>query len=128
MVTAKLICVFVFAYADCWFSHEAAQITITAPILGAKMSRTMRKLFSILNYHHLKAKRKALFSNCIADHHLCFHCTDYTIPLVQNIQNFKPLPFNCDCIGCFMTDLVRNTEDHLLCCSSNKKVPHLFEM
>ena len=25
-VTAKLICVFVFAYADCWFSYEAAQI------------------------------------------------------------------------------------------------------
>ena len=22
----KLICAFVFAYADCWFSHEAAQI------------------------------------------------------------------------------------------------------
>ena len=25
--TAKLICVFVFAYADCWFSHGAAQMT-----------------------------------------------------------------------------------------------------
>ena len=25
-VTAKLICAFVFAYADCWFSHVAAQI------------------------------------------------------------------------------------------------------
>ena len=25
-VTAKLICVFVFAYADCWFSHKAAQL------------------------------------------------------------------------------------------------------
>ena len=25
-VTAKLICAFVVAYADCWFSHEAAQI------------------------------------------------------------------------------------------------------
>ena len=25
-VTAKLICVFVFAYAKCWFSHEAANI------------------------------------------------------------------------------------------------------
>ena len=25
-VTGKLICAFVFAYADCWFSHEAAQI------------------------------------------------------------------------------------------------------
>ena len=23
-VTAKLICAFVFAYADCWFSHAAA--------------------------------------------------------------------------------------------------------
>ena len=25
-VTAKLICVFVFAYADCLFTHEAAQL------------------------------------------------------------------------------------------------------
>ena len=25
-VTAKLICAFVFAYADCWFSHAVAQI------------------------------------------------------------------------------------------------------
>ena len=25
-VTAKLICIFVFAYADCWFSHEAAHL------------------------------------------------------------------------------------------------------
>ena len=29
-VTAKLICVFVFAYADCLFSHEAAQMSITS--------------------------------------------------------------------------------------------------
>ena len=27
-VTAKLICVFVFAYADCWFSHGAAHISM----------------------------------------------------------------------------------------------------
>ena len=26
LITAKLICVFVFAYADCWFSHEAAHM------------------------------------------------------------------------------------------------------
>ena len=25
-LTAKLICVFVFAYADCWFYHEAAHM------------------------------------------------------------------------------------------------------
>ena len=27
-VTTKLICTFVFAYADCWFSHVAAQIIL----------------------------------------------------------------------------------------------------
>ena len=27
-VTAKLICVFVFAYADCWFSHDGAYVTL----------------------------------------------------------------------------------------------------
>ena len=32
-VTAKLICVFVFAYADCWFSHEAAHIFLPVSIL-----------------------------------------------------------------------------------------------
>ena len=26
-VTAKLICVSVFAYADCWFSHDAAHLS-----------------------------------------------------------------------------------------------------
>ena len=26
VVSAKLICVFVFAYAKCWFSHDVAQI------------------------------------------------------------------------------------------------------
>ena len=25
-VTAKLICAFVFVYADCWFSHAAAHV------------------------------------------------------------------------------------------------------
>ena len=28
-VTAKLICVFVFAYAKCWFSHDAAHFSFT---------------------------------------------------------------------------------------------------
>ena len=27
-VTAKLICAFVLAYADCWFSHAAAHIKV----------------------------------------------------------------------------------------------------
>ena len=32
-VTAKLICVFVFAYADCWFSNEAAHIMFLCDIV-----------------------------------------------------------------------------------------------
>ena len=28
VTVAKLICAFVFAYADCWFSHEVAHIEI----------------------------------------------------------------------------------------------------
>ena len=27
-VTAKLICVFIFAYAKCWFSHDVAHILL----------------------------------------------------------------------------------------------------
>ena len=35
-VTANLICVFVFAYVDCWFSHEAAHLmAITSSACGA---------------------------------------------------------------------------------------------
>ena len=33
-VTAKLICVFVFAYAKRWFSHEAAQMCSDGDIAG----------------------------------------------------------------------------------------------
>ena len=37
-VTAKLICVFVFAYAKCWVSHDAAQhyVNISVPIKPLK--------------------------------------------------------------------------------------------
>ena len=31
-VTAKLICAFVFAYADCWFSYEVAQLFVPLPV------------------------------------------------------------------------------------------------
>ena len=31
-VTAKLICAFVFAYADCWFYHVAAQLSFSGLI------------------------------------------------------------------------------------------------
>ena len=33
-VTAKLICAFVFAYADCWFSHALAHIYYWFRVVG----------------------------------------------------------------------------------------------
>ena len=30
----QLICAFVFAYADCWFSHEAAQLLMKCLIVS----------------------------------------------------------------------------------------------
>ena len=38
-VTAKLICAFFFAYADCWFSHEAAHVLVRSLVAAvAKFS------------------------------------------------------------------------------------------
>ena len=39
-ITAKLICAFAFAYADCWFSHAAAHIYI----LGGETTRGAKRL------------------------------------------------------------------------------------
>ena len=33
-VISKLICVFVFAYAKCWFSHDVAQLSLILFISG----------------------------------------------------------------------------------------------
>ena len=38
VVTAKLICVFVFARVKCWFSHDAAHIAISDEMFSAKNS------------------------------------------------------------------------------------------
>ena len=41
-VTAKLICAFVFAYADCWFSHAAAHIILFNPLCVLQISSHKR--------------------------------------------------------------------------------------
>ena len=38
LVTAKLICAFVFAYADCWFSHGAAHFFLNAHNIPQKLT------------------------------------------------------------------------------------------
>ena len=41
-VTAKLICVFVFAYAKCWFSHNSAHIYFCSVIEQRKVLMCLR--------------------------------------------------------------------------------------
>ena len=53
-VTAKLICVFVFAYAKCWFSHDAAQIYFSSSYLNLRVcgSFSCRKML-LIDYNKL---------------------------------------------------------------------------
>ena len=47
--TAKLICVFVFAYAKCWFSHDAAQYAGALYALNCLILPPLKKLVTSLN-------------------------------------------------------------------------------
>ena len=47
-VTAKLICVFVFAYAKRWFSHKAAQMSLCICIGVRTHKKTKYDNFNLL--------------------------------------------------------------------------------
>ena len=50
-VTGKLICAFVLAYADCWFSHAAAQLlSTTGPMWLDRVSKILAKQNSLTFY------------------------------------------------------------------------------
>ena len=59
-VTAKLICVFVFAYAKCWFSHDAYKLTsvsLTDQVsLKRKNSKDGRHFKQVKQLFHTKIK------------------------------------------------------------------------
>ena len=46
--SAKLICVFVFAYADCWFSHAAAHNTVVSFMSSEGQIKRTRDLLKAL--------------------------------------------------------------------------------
>ena len=52
VVTVKLICAFVFAYAKCWFSHEAAQMSY------------LRRRIVLSNIYGVKTKVDQLCNYC----------------------------------------------------------------
>ena len=60
---AELICAFVFAYADCWFSHGAVQIRIT--ISRNVGDRMLQNVLKIKNNNNRKQNLRSL-QNCPA--------------------------------------------------------------
>ena len=66
-VTAKLICVFVFAYADCWFSHEAAHMYL-------KIIRNNFCLFVVFRFSQNICSMKKLQNVFFNDHQTCINC------------------------------------------------------
>ena len=54
-VTAKLICVFDFAYAKCWFSHDAAQFQ------DSSQSQKLSRLFGVFAGPMSRIMRKSVF-------------------------------------------------------------------
>ena len=78
-VTAKLICSFGFAYADCWFSHGEAHLLHCTCSTCCNMSLCMRKP-TICICENKGADQ--LRGNREADQRLCFRYTDSTLPLL----------------------------------------------
>ena len=62
-VTAKLICVFVFAYAKCWFSYDAAQMSMSSEnlVFAYAKNKGTDQLRGIRNFKPL-----VIFCGCIA--------------------------------------------------------------
>ena len=89
--TAKLICVFVFAYAKRWFSHDAAHIK------QHTYSETLEPRHEKTCVLH-SAKTKPLSAFVFASHK------------VPSIDFLKSSMF-CDCTAWFVSDLFENTED-----------------
>ena len=53
-VTAKLICVFVFAYAKRWFSHDAAHLVLVAAFKTKQYFTFSGKIMTSLDYIFIK--------------------------------------------------------------------------
>ena len=71
--------VFLFAYADCWLSHEVAQMCSTFFFPEYKISRRMGKPTICLGENK---GADQLRGNREADQRLCFRYTDSTLPLL----------------------------------------------
>ena len=62
-VTVKLICVFVFAYAKCWFSHDAAHFGISILKIIIRSAKWRFMDYTILNMSILPSFHLFVFSS-----------------------------------------------------------------
>ena len=71
-VTAKLICTFVFSYADCWFSHQAAHLLTASLFQNAiyPLPLIEKRHVNIIKFHFL-----ALLQALIIEKHSCYACS-----------------------------------------------------
>ena len=66
-VTAKLICVFVFAYAERWFSHDTAQIVYCHKIILTQRHYLPVPLGFIDGYLYITVVLKHILQHCLAN-------------------------------------------------------------
>ena len=86
VVTAQLICAFIFVLANIWFSDDAADIMSHG--VEFHMSCVMRKSIFCLCENRCADQ---LRSHCEADQRLCFRYMDSTIPLLSKSKpSFPP--------------------------------------
>ena len=106
VVTAKLICAYVFAYAKCWISHDVAQISslrlVSVCIRADLLSHIMRKPdFCICENKAVDQLTMKLISAIV-----------FATKIVQSLYflnpHFKPLAIFCKFTAWLVSDQVGN--------------------
>ena len=76
-VTAKLICVFAFAYSDCWFCDAAAQINVISVGSG-------QKSVDLISKHDHKSVYKLLTTLPMIVFTLSLHIVRFKVKSIVN--------------------------------------------
>ena len=73
-VTVKLVCTFVFTYANCWFSHAVAQLSSTDMCSCIKLHCSSKPWAQFqVNFNMISIMRNPnrLYSNLVSDNNIC---------------------------------------------------------